>query len=104
MHRFKRRPVAAAVLMLFSAPPLAMAQTQTQPQAQERALPQSEQTLPEVRVRGARSVVVLPGGPPDPIWAFLARLASRPRSAAPPLGQPLAGTSRLVVGVDQGAA
>jgi len=39
MTRFKRRPVAAAVCMLLSAPPLAFAQAQ-------------EQTLPEVKVIG----------------------------------------------------
>jgi catecholate siderophore receptor len=40
MHRFKRRPLAAAVFMLFSAPQLAQAQTQ------------AEQTLPQITVRG----------------------------------------------------
>jgi catecholate siderophore receptor len=43
MTRFKRRPIAAAVLVLFSAPPLAVAQTQ--------APAQGEQTLPQVNVR-----------------------------------------------------
>ena len=40
MERFKRRPLAAAMLVVFAAPEWALAQ------------PQSEQTLPEVRVRG----------------------------------------------------
>src|SRR5262245_35265925 len=40
MKRFKRRPLAAAMVMAFSAPEWALAQAQ------------SEQTLPEVRVRG----------------------------------------------------
>ena len=45
MERFKRRPLAAAMLMAFSAsaPEWALAQAQ------------SEQTLPEVRVRGGDS-------------------------------------------------
>ena len=38
MERFKRRPIAAAMLLVFSAPVLAQSQ--------------AEQTLPEVRVRG----------------------------------------------------
>jgi catecholate siderophore receptor len=42
MQRFKRRPLAAAMLMVFSAPEWALAQAQT------------EQTMPEVRVRGAQ--------------------------------------------------
>jgi len=41
MHHFKRRPLAAAVFMLFSVPQAALAQSQ------------GETTLPEVRVRGA---------------------------------------------------
>jgi catecholate siderophore receptor len=40
MERFKRRPLAAAMLVAFAAPDWALAQAQ------------SEQTLPEVRVRG----------------------------------------------------
>jgi len=40
MKRFKRRPLAAAVFLVFSAPQLAQAQTQT------------EQTLPQITVRG----------------------------------------------------
>src|SRR5262245_23893802 len=40
MERFKRRPLAAAMLVAFSAPEWALAQTQ------------SEQTMPEVQVRG----------------------------------------------------
>jgi catecholate siderophore receptor len=40
MERFKRRPLAAAMLVAFAAPEWALAQAQ------------SEQTLPEVRVRG----------------------------------------------------
>jgi catecholate siderophore receptor len=50
MHRYKRRPIAAAVLMLFSAPPLAFAQAQAPSQTQT----QTEQTLPEIRVRAAQ--------------------------------------------------
>ena len=42
MHRFKRRPLAAAVFLMFSAPQVALAQSQ------------GETTLPEVRVRGAQ--------------------------------------------------
>jgi catecholate siderophore receptor len=42
MQRFKRRPLAAAMLMVFSAPEWALAQAQ------------AEQTMPEVRVRGAQ--------------------------------------------------
>ena len=42
MERFKRRPLAAAMLLVFSSPEWAIAQSQT------------EQTLPEVRVRGAQ--------------------------------------------------
>ncbi|HWM41749.1 MAG TPA: TonB-dependent siderophore receptor [Burkholderiales bacterium] len=44
MERFKRRPLAAALLVAFSGPDWALAQSQTE---QPR-----EQTLPEVRVRG----------------------------------------------------
>lgn len=43
MQRFKRRPLAAAILVAFSAPEWALAQAQ-----------QREQTLPEVRVQGAQ--------------------------------------------------
>jgi catecholate siderophore receptor len=42
MHRFKRRPLAAAMLVAFSTPEWALAQAQR------------EQTLPEVRVQGAQ--------------------------------------------------
>lgn len=47
MQRFKRRPLAAAILTLFSVAPAAHAQSQA-PAAQR------EQTLPEVKVRGAQ--------------------------------------------------
>lgn len=40
----------------------------------------------DVAVRGARSPVVLPGAPPDPIWAFLARLPPAAAKDAPPQG------------------
>ena len=40
MTRFKRRPLAAAILALLSTPPLAFAQAQP------------EQTLPEIKVQG----------------------------------------------------
>lgn len=43
MQRFKRRPLAAAILVAFSTPEWALAQAQ-----------QREQTLPEVRVQGAQ--------------------------------------------------
>src|SRR5262245_12638132 len=46
MHRFKRRPLAAAMLVAFVAPEWAAAQSQPQSQP--------EQALPEVRVRGAQ--------------------------------------------------
>ena len=39
----------------------------------------------EVVSRGARSPLVLPGAPPDPIWRFLALLESVPASDAPPV-------------------
>jgi catecholate siderophore receptor len=48
MKRFKRRPLAAAMVLVFAAPEWAMAQAQ------------SEQTLPEVRVRGAQEPYVAP--------------------------------------------
>ena len=50
MHRFKRRPLAAAIFTLFAVAPTVHAQTQpAQAPAQQR-----EQTLPEVKVKGAQ--------------------------------------------------
>jgi catecholate siderophore receptor len=59
MPQFQRRPLAAAIIMLFSAP-AALAQSQAAPQAQPQSQPEvvaqaqkpkPEQTLPEVKVQ-----------------------------------------------------
>lgn len=49
MHRFKRRPLAAAVFMAFATPQVALAQLV----AQQPAAP-AEQTLPQINVRGVQ--------------------------------------------------
>lgn len=51
----------------------------------------------EVRVRGSASPRVMPGAPPDPIFRFLALLASVPRGEAP--GPPAASGPSLQIAV-----
>ena len=54
MHPFKRRPLAAAIAMMFSAPlALAQAQSETKEQPQPKAIAEAarETTLPEVKVK-----------------------------------------------------
>ncbi len=55
MPQFQRRPLAAAILMMFSAPAvLAQSQVAPQPETIAQAPSKPEQTLPEVKVKDAQ--------------------------------------------------